>query len=251
MRISACRAALDETVTNFTHIQDMKTRFTFGRIAAFALVAGLAAGGATASYTLSKARLGGVGGGGGGGGGDSESYARFAGNGDATAARRDAPNRCPGCRDSYDMVYLNDPRRTRDSVRVGRGDPVGGLVPDEPDYAESPHLPPPETGWGDRHPVEIGNARFVAAPSSEDMARARRAAERAAQMALAARQIERSVVQTETMHDPVTIHRPAPRPTQLSAKPTAQPTAQPPARQPNAQAAPPAARPAAQPRPGD
>lgn len=201
----------------------MASRFTFGRITAFALLAGLAAGAATASYTLSRANFAGTGGDTG-----ADSYARFSGNVDAAGAARNGASRCPGCRDSYDMVYLDDPRRTRSKVRVGRGDPVGGLASDDVEYAESLDRPPPETGWGVKRQREAERPRTPSLGpfSYEDTTLAQQAAERDARMGSAARQIERTVVQTATMNDPVTIHRPASRPTQ-NADPSAVGAAQP------------------------
>lgn len=201
----------------------MASRFTFGRITALALVAGLVAGGATASYTLSRADFDRP-----GSGGDAGSYTRFSGNADATATARRTASRCPGCRDSYDMVYLNSPERTRDNVRVGRGD-YGGAAGNEREYAESLDRPPPETGWGDKRPLNPDRARPTAS-SPEELARAELAAQSDARMAQFAHQIARTVVQTATMNDPVTIHRPAARSAQAadpSAVGAAQPVAQP------------------------
>ncbi len=98
-------------------------------------------------------------------------------------------NRCPGCRDSYDMVYLNDPRRTRSDVRVGRGDRVVGGAPEAVEYSESLDRPPPETGWGDKRPLESPRAapRFSTAPTPEEIARAEETAARDERMAQAAR----------------------------------------------------------------
>ncbi|TXC74044.1 hypothetical protein FSZ31_04805 [Sphingorhabdus soli] len=187
----------------------MASRFTFGRITAIGLVAGLVAGGATASFTLSRANFDRP-----GSGGDQGSFTRFSGNADATGGGIDMANRCPGCRDSYDMVYLNDPRRTRSDVRVGRGDRVVGGAPEAAEYSESLDRPPPETGWGDKRPLESPRAapRFSTVPTPEEIARAEETAARDERMAQAARQIARTVVQTQGMQNPVTIHRPAPPP---------------------------------------
>jgi hypothetical protein len=197
----------------------MASRFTFGRITAFALVAGLAAGGATASYTLSRANFDPA------GGGDAGSFTRFSGNADATVTAYDAASRCPGCRDSYDLVYLDDPRRTRAGVRVGRGDRDAADRLQAREYAESLDRPPPETGWGDRSPIESERAapRFAAAPSPEEIARAQETAARDERMAQAARQIARTVVQTANMQAPVTIHRPAPPPEPAPTEPEGRP----------------------------
>ncbi len=187
----------------------MASRFTFGRITAIGLVAGLVAGGATATYTLSRANFDRP-----GSANDAGSYTRFTGNADATATAYDAASRCPGCRDSYDMVYLDDPRRTRSDVRVGRGDRVAGGVPEEVEYSESLDRPPPETGWGDKRPIESPRVapRFSTAPTPEETAA------RDERMAQAARQIARTVVQTANMQEPVTIHRPAPPPEPAPAR---------------------------------
>lgn len=200
----------------------MASRFTFGRITAFALVAGLLAGGATASYTLSRANFTMA-----GETGSSESFTRYSGNADATGGGTDMVSRCPGCRDSYDMVYLESPGRTRDNVRVGRGD-YGGMTGNEREYAESLDQPPPETGWGDKRPRESEREgpRFSTVPTPDDIARAQETAARDERMAQAARQIARTVVQTQGMQNPVTIHRPAPPPEPARPAPIALPPPQ-------------------------
>jgi len=166
----------------------MPSSFSLSRIGAITLVTGLAAGGAMASYTLGEARFGddvGVIG--------SSSYASFTGNADAVGSAPAAATDCSGCRDSYDIVYLDHPQRTRTGVRVNRrgigGSGDGAYVVA---YRDVDEAAPPDA---------LGAARPALAQSAVADARQARMAEQADRMARARSQVARAVADTAAMHD--------------------------------------------------
>ena len=170
----------------------MVLQMSLRRFAAAALVAGLATGAGMSAYTMANARLGddlGVTDG-------SDSYLRYAGNENASALAimPAAATRCADCRDSYDVVYLNDPERNRDDTwAASDGDYVLASADN--------WSPPAETGWGsDDSADQIDQAARLEA-SRQAVAESRQ------RMDAVRRQVERSVTETAAMVEPVKVHR--------------------------------------------